>query len=150
MKVQCGLVYTVIGPASSVNGHTQGHALLHGEEQAVFADAGSLGADKRSEATGVGWHVAMCPGKRRAQKHARCGVSREQAGKLKVSVRAKVEYAFRVIKRQFGHPKLRYRGFPKNTAQLVTPFALSNIRMVMTWLMQSLQGSVRLQMAKRR
>ena len=43
---------------------------------------------------------------------------------------AKVEHPFRVIKRQFGHVKVRYRGLEKNTAQLVTLFALSNLWMM--------------------
>ncbi|MBN9374495.1 MAG: hypothetical protein J0I40_03695, partial [Cellulomonas sp.] len=34
-----------------------------------------------------------------------------------------------VIKRQFGHMKVRYRGLAKNTAQLHTLFALSNLWM---------------------
>lgn len=46
------------------------------------------------------------------------------------SIRAKVEHPFRVIKRQFGHVKVRYRGLKKNTAQLFTLFALSNLWMV--------------------
>ena len=48
-----------------VNDVTQGHALLHGEEKTVFADAGYQGATKRPEATGAHWHVAMRPGKRK-------------------------------------------------------------------------------------
>jgi IS5 family transposase len=36
---------------------------------------------------------------------------------------------FRVIKRQFGYVKVRFRGLAKNTAQLVTLFALSNLWM---------------------
>ncbi|MFG6449380.1 transposase [Roseateles sp. BYS180W] len=42
----------------------------------------------------------------------------------------KVEHPFRVIKRQFGHVKVRYRGLVKNTAQLHALFALSNLWMV--------------------
>ena len=42
-------------------------------------------------------------------------------------VRAKVEHPFRVIKRQFGHVKTRYRGLAKNRAQLFTLFALGNL-----------------------
>ncbi len=61
-----GLVHTVIGTAANVNDVTQGHALLHGEEEVVFADAGYQGAMKRDDATGVPWQVAMRPGKRRA------------------------------------------------------------------------------------
>ncbi|PPV00551.1 transposase, partial [Xanthomonas bromi] len=49
---------------------------------------------------------------------------------FKASVRAKVEHPFRVIKRQFGYTKVRYRGLAKNTAQVLTLFALSNLWMV--------------------
>ncbi len=34
-----------------------------------------------------------------------------------------------MIKRQFGYVKVRFRGLAKNTAQLVTLFALSNLWM---------------------
>ena len=115
---------------------TQGHGLLHAEEKVVFADAGYLGASKRAEATGVQWHVAMRPGKRKQQKHTPWGAVTERVEKLKASVRAKVEHPFRVIKRQFGHNKVRYRGLKKNTAQLITLFALSNIWMVRRTLLQ--------------
>lgn len=53
----------------------------------------------------------------------------EQCEKLKARIRAKVEHPFRVIKRQFGHAKVRYRGLMKNTQQLHTLFALSNLWM---------------------
>ena len=135
-----GLVHTVIGTAANVNDVTQGHGLLHGEEKVVFADAGYQGASKRAEATGVQWHVAMRPGKRKQQKHTPWGAITEQAEKLKASVRAKVEHPFRVIKRQFGHTKVRYRGLKKNTAQLVTLFALSNIWMARRTLLQGPQA----------
>jgi IS5 family transposase len=41
-----------------------------------------------------------------------------------------------VIKRQLGHVKTRYRGLKKNTAQLITLFALSNLWMVRGRLME--------------
>jgi len=125
-----GLVHTVIGTAANVNDVTQGHGLLHGEETVVFADAGYQGATKRPEATGVAWHVAMRPGKRRAlDRQTRLGALLDKAEKLKASVRAKVEHPFRVIKCQFGFTKVRYKGLAKNTAQLITLFALSNLWM---------------------
>jgi IS5 family transposase len=40
-----------------------------------------------------------------------------------------------VIKLQFGFTKVRYRGLAKNTAQLKTLFALSNLWMVRRKLM---------------
>ena len=43
--------------------------------------------------------------------------------------RAKVEHPFRVVKRQFGFTKVRYRGLAKNTARLHALFALSNLWM---------------------
>ena len=59
----------------------------------------------------------------------------ERAEKMKASVRAKVEHPFRVIKQQFGFTKVRYRGLAKNTAQIVTLFALSNLWMARRRLM---------------
>ena len=106
--------------------------LVHGDETEVLADAGYQGADKRPDAKeGVDWHVAMHPGKRRALDKTRT-IDRliDQIERLKASIRAKVEHPFRVIKRQFGHVKVRYRGLKKNTAQLMTLFALSNLWMV--------------------
>ena len=59
---------------------------------------------------------------------------------VKASIRAKVEHPFCVIKRQFGHVKVRYRGLAKNTAQLHTLFALSNLWMVRRTLLREARG----------
>ena len=61
----------------------------------------------------------------------------EQVEKLKASVRAKVEHPFRVIKCQFGFTKVRYKGLAKNTAQLMTLFALSNLWMARRQLIEA-------------
>jgi transposase, IS5 family len=140
VDAESGLVHTVVGTAANVSDVTQGHALLHGQEEVVFADAGYQGADKRPEATGVQWHVAMRPGKRKAHTTTAWGAVTEKAEKIKASVRAKVEHPFRVIKRQFGHTNVRYRGLKKNTAQLITLFALSNIWMARSALMHRAQA----------
>ena len=47
--------------------------------------------------------------------------------RAKASIQAKVEHAFRVLKQQFGYVKVRYQGLKKNTAQIVTLFALGNL-----------------------
>lgn len=39
----------------------------------------------------------------------------------------RVEHPFQVLKQRFGHRKARYRGLPKNQAQLYTMFALANL-----------------------
>lgn len=127
-----GLVHTVVGTPANVNDVTQAHALVHGEESAVFADAGYQGVDKREDTQAIDtqWHVAMRAGKRRLlDKADPKDAIAEQLEHVKARIRAKVEHPFRVIKRQFGHMKVRYRGLAKNTAQLHTLFALSNLWM---------------------
>jgi IS5 family transposase len=125
-----GLVHTVICTPANTSDVTQAEALLHGEEEIAFGDAGYQGAHKRPEATMKNWLVAMRPGKRRKldPDNPRDAIVNE-IERLKASVRAKVEHPFRVIKRQFGFTKVRYRGLAKNTAQLTTLFALSNLWM---------------------
>ena len=138
-----GLVHTVVGTAANVNDVTQAGALVHGEETDVFADAGYQGVTKREEVQGIeaNWHVAMRPGKRRAlDKDSPMGAVLDQLEHIKARIRAKVEHPFRVIKRQFGHVKVRYRGLAKNTAQLHTLFALSNLWMARRRLLQGLQA----------
>lgn len=72
----------------------------------------------------------MRPGKRKAlDKDNEADAMIDKAEKRTVGIRAKVEHPFRVIKRQFGFVKVRYRGLKKNTAQLITLFALSNLWM---------------------
>ena len=128
-----GLVHAVEGTAANAHDITKAVDLLHGQETDVFGDAGYQGIEKRAEAQDleVQWHIAMRPGKRRVvDKTTRIGALKEKLEKLKASIRAKVEHPFRVIKCQFGYRKTRYRGLAKNTAQLITLFALSNLWMV--------------------
>ncbi len=123
-----GLVHTVVTTPANVNDVTQGHALLHGEEALVFADAGYQGIDKREEKrTDAIWHVAMRPGKRKALPNTRLGRMDEQIERIKASIRAKVEHPFHIIKNRFGLRKVRYQGLAKNTAQLFTLLGLANL-----------------------
>lgn len=128
VDAESGLVHTVIGTAANVADVTQAGALLHGQETVAFGDAGYQGVDKREEALGPQWHVAMKPGKRKQLnpgfKWARL---LEQAEQLKASVRAKVEHPFHVVKNLFRHRKTRYKGLAKNEAQLFSLFGLANI-----------------------
>ena len=140
-----GLVHTVTGTAANVHDVTQAHELLHGEEHVVFGDSGYRGVEKREENQDnpVTWHIAMMPSKRKAlAKDSDYDQLLEKIEKLKASVRAKVEHPFRVIKRQFGYTKVRYKGLRKNTAQLITLFALSNLWMVRKALLRPI-GEVR-------
>ena len=126
---ESGLVNTVRRTAANVNDVVEANSLLHGDETNAFGDAGYQGAHKRADASpDVNWHVAMRPGKRAAlDKSKPMGAMINEVERIKASIRAKVEHPFRVIKRQFGFVKVRYRGLKKNAAQLMTLFALSNL-----------------------
>jgi len=149
VDAESGLVHTVIGTSGNVNDVVPANSLLHGQENTVFADSGYRGAHKRPDARpNVTWHIAVRPSDRRRLKvGARLGAILDKIETLKASVRAKVERPFRVIKRQFGHTKVRYRGLFKNTAQLKTLFAVSNLWMARLKLM-ALDGQVRAVRAK--
>jgi IS5 family transposase len=144
VDAELGVVHTVRGTSANVNDVVEANSLLHGQETDALGDAGYQGVEKRPDAkTEVRWHTAMRPGKRRAlDKNTPCGEHTDKIEKIKASIRAKVEHPFRVIKRQFGHVKVRYRGLAKNTAQLKTLFALSNLWMVRAKLLV-LDGVVR-------
>ncbi len=140
-----GLVHSVATTAANAHDVTQAHALLHGEETDVFADSGYRGVEKREEIQAqhpkVNWHIAMMPGKRKAlDKSTPMGAVLDKLEQTKSRIRAKVEHPFRVIKRQFGYTKVKYRGLAKNTANLMTLFALSNLWMVRRSLLQGLRG----------
>lgn len=138
---ESGLVHTVRGTSGNVHDVIEGNSLLHGQEKDAFGDAGYQGVEKRPDANAdVNWLIAMKPGKRKALDKANpIDAMVEKVEKIKASIRAKAEHPFRVIKRQFGYVKVRYRGLKKNTAQLTTLFALSNLWMMRGKLMQ-MQG----------
>ena len=62
--------------------------------------------------------------------------------RLLSAIRAVVEHPFRIVKRQFGYAKVRYRGLAKNTGQIVTLFALTNLWLARKRLLP-LMGEVR-------
>jgi IS5 family transposase len=106
--------------------------LLHGEETSVWADKGYVSAEREAAFTGPGkvWGVM-----RKAPKGSPLHPLDERINRIIAMVRAKVEHPFRIIKRQFGHVKTRYRGLAKNRSQLFTLFALGNLFLVLRRLM---------------
>lgn len=98
----------------------------------MFGDNGYTGADKRAELSNCKamFFIAAKRSLVRAIGNAREREQVERWESWKASMRAKVERPFRMIKRQFGYSKARDRGLAKNTAQVLTLFALSNMWMV--------------------
>ena len=134
-----GLVHTVRGTAGNVSDVLEANSLLHGQETDAFGDAGYQGVHKRPDANArVSWHVAMKHSKRKQlDKEHPVQALLEKVEQIKASIRAKVEHPFRVLKQQFGYVKVRYRGLKKNTLQLTTLFALSNLWMVRHQLLEA-------------
>ncbi len=130
--VESGLVHHVHGTAANVADVTQVAELLHGEENVVYADAGYTGVEKRDEHVDrpVIWQIAV----RRStystlSKRSLIYCGKRRIERAKAQTRARVEHPFRGGKRQFGYVKTQFRGLMKNTAQLTTLFALSNLWM---------------------
>jgi IS5 family transposase len=131
VDVASGVVHTVTGTAANEADINQMAALLHGREEAVFADAGYTGADKRPEheERDVSWNIAV----KRSIIKALPKSLQDWAQAIETAlsqVRAWVEHPFHVVKNRFHQKKLRYRGLAKNTAQLHTLFALANLVIV--------------------
>lgn len=138
-----GLVHHVHGIAANVVDVAH---LLHGDVNVVCADAGYTGVDKRPEHDGrqVIWQIAARSSTyKNLSKRSVLYKAKRRIERVKAQASAKVEYSFRVIKRQFGYVKTRFRGLAKNTAQLTTLFALSNLWMARRQLL-SVTGEVRL------
>jgi len=110
------LVHTIITTAANKSDIEQIADLLRGKEQRVWADSGCRG----TQAGGApGSKLAH---RRAPERHRQAARGAPQGGGQKrecrmASVRAKVGYPFRVIKRQFGLMKVRFRGLTKNTAR---------------------------------
>jgi IS5 family transposase len=137
-----GLVHTVTATAANEADVEQVTDLLHGKEEQVWADSGYRGAPSRVDRDDLQWHIAARPSDIAKLPEGRTKTKVQNAEHRKASMRAKVEHPFRVIKRQFGLVKVRFRGLAKNTAHVVTLFALSNLWMVRKQLL-AMTGVVR-------
>ncbi|WP_256723297.1 IS5 family transposase [Xanthomonas oryzae] len=127
---ESGLVHHVECTAANVADITKAHKLLHGKEGTVSGDSGYTGLDKHEELRTkrkLRYLIAEKPSKLKQIKSKRELKLTKRWEHAKASLHAKVEHLFRVIKRQFGYAKVRYRGLAKNTAQVLTLFALSNL-----------------------
>ena len=98
--------------------------LLHGNETRVWGDSAYAG---QSEV--LAEHAPMAQNYTHAKGRRNRPLTDEDKGKnrTKSGVRAKVEHIFRILKRQFGFTKVRYRGLDKNANHLFAAFALVNI-----------------------
>ena len=140
VDAKSGLTHSLVTTAANEHDLNQPGNLLHGEEQFVSADAGYQVAPQREELAevDVDWLIAERPGKVRTLKqHPRKNKTAINIEYMKASIRARVEHPFRIIKRQFGFVKARYKGLLKNDNQLAMLFTLANLfradQMIRQW-----------------
>ncbi len=120
------LADTVECKTANVADITMLNACLHGEETIAFGDRGCHKANRTLEQFEKEGDLSVITP---TTKPAGGKLTDEQKAfnRMLSAVRAIVEHPFRVIKRQFGFVKVRYRGLTKNTGQIVTLFALANV-----------------------
>ena len=145
VDAESGLVHTVTATPANEADVEQVTDLLRGKEDEVWAASGYRGAQARVKRD-VQWHIAGRPSDMAKMPEGRAKARARRKEYEKASVRAKVEHPFRVIKRQFGLAKVRFKGLAKNTAHVITLFALSNLWMARKKLIAML-GQVRLRTA---
>jgi IS5 family transposase len=129
-----GLVHTVVATSANVADVNVMGELLHGQEESLHGDSAyhSKALKEEAEAAGIEFNVNQ----RGTRSHPL--TPRQRARNRRLSrIRATVEHPFLVVKRLWGHAKVRYRGIKKNLAQMHTLFALANLYRVRYRLMSS-------------
>ena len=119
-----GLVHTVRATAANVADVNVLGELLHGGEESLHGDSAyhSKELKAQAEASGIEFNVNQ-----RGTKHRPLTKTQRMRNRRLSRVRAVVEHPFLVVKRLWGHAKVRYRGIRKNLAQMNTLFGLANL-----------------------
>ena len=127
-----GIVHSLGTSTAKVHDSRVWDELLHGDETSVWADKAYVSAEREDAFAGPDkfWGVM-----RKAPRGGTLHPIDEHINRLIAKVRSRVEHPFRVLKRQFGYIKTRYRGLAKNRAQLFSLFALGNLYQVRKRLM---------------
>jgi IS5 family transposase len=124
--VHTGVAHTVsVTPANAAD-ISQLPNLLREDDRLILGDAGYVNDTYKRAArqAGVAWGVAL-----KARPKRRLGSAQKRRNRKMSSLRSRVEHLFRVMKRQFGYTKTRYRGLAKNAAQVFTLIGLTNLHL---------------------
>jgi IS5 family transposase len=148
-----GIVHSIAVATAKTADIEMAAAVLTGKEEEIYGDAGYCGLEKREDiktlfgeaevlrkkvkrgrqpkAKTVAVNVKILINGRR-MKISKMPDSEEKrqikaAEKAKSQIRAKVEYPFRIIKRNFGFEKTPYKGLKKATAKIYMLMALANL-----------------------
>ena len=119
-----GIVHTLKTTHAAAADITQMPELMHGQERAWYGDRAYWSEVDRRYARRQRIRYRI---QRRTHAGRPLTEYQREINRVRSRIRARGEHAFHVVKRLWGHGKVRYRGLAKNTAQLFSLFALSNL-----------------------
>jgi len=132
--INSGAVHSVTTTAANVADITELPNLIREKDQVIFADAGYSSDSYRRGARHMG--IRWCVNDKRKKGH-NLSSSQKKRNRKQSSVRARVEHVFRVIKKQFGFEKTRYKGLEKNASQVNLLVGLANLYMLRRQLVET-------------
>ena len=118
------IIHSVAFSTAKDHDKTKMTELFHGQEKAIFGDSAYGAQEEKRGARHEGLFYGVAD--RGARQHPLSNTQKKRNRTLS-SIRAKVEHPFRVIKEQWGHRKMRYKGLDKNAGVFTTLCALSNL-----------------------
>jgi IS5 family transposase len=119
-----GIVHSAEATAANIADSKMLPELLHGNEHKVWGDAAYQGQRDKMRAKAP---RAQDMTSRRARYKQIVDQLQRRKNRTKAQVRSKVEHVFRVMKRQFGFDRVRYKGLAKNANRIFACFALVNL-----------------------
>jgi IS5 family transposase len=121
---ESGIVHTLTATAANEADVNVMGELLHGNEDSLHGDSAyhSKELKAQAEAAGIAFNV-----NERGSKNAPLTKAQRARNRRLSRVRSIVEHPFLVVKRLWGHAKVRYRGIEKNLAQMHMIFGLANV-----------------------
>ena len=119
-----GIVHSLTTTHAAAADITQMPELMHGEERTWYGDRAYWSERDREYARSQRIRYRV---QRRTTAGNPLSEYWREINRKRSQIRSRCEHAFHVVKRLWGHSKVRYRGLAKNTAQLFTLFALSNL-----------------------
>jgi len=134
------LIHSVVATAANVSDSVVLEDLLHGDETRVWGDKAYAG--KKATLAEVAPRAKDFT-QAKGYRYRKLTDEERARNRTKSRVRAKVEHQFRIIKRQFGFTKVRYRGLEKNAQRLFVACALSNLVMAKKRLLKRRRGKLK-------
>lgn len=130
-----GFIHSCEATAANVHDIDMASELIRDDDDVVYGDSGYIGLSERDEIksdphkSAIDYRINHRVHKLRKIKGSVAHYWFREEEKQKSRVRAKVEYAFFVLKRIFHYTKVRYRGLAKNRNQMNILFAGINLYM---------------------